>query len=139
MCIQLDLEINHGPGKSNLVADALSRHPLAVADVLQVEADASRTDNVPESDTAKLQRQDDEFAYIFHWLEGGGLPADPHQAQYLKAEQSNFEITDGELCYHHPSAPDIVCIAVPSCLWSTLLKESHNESLQDTLPSRRFM
>ena len=126
MCIQeLDLKIRHRPGKSNLVADALSRHPLPVADVLQVVADA-RVEDAPENDIAKLQRQDDELAAIFQWLEGGGLPADPHQAQYLKAEHSNFEIIDGVLCYHHPSAPDIVRIVVPSCLRSILLKESHN-------------
>ena len=83
-------------------------------------------EDVPENDIAKLQRQGDELAVIFQWLEAGGLPADPHQAQYLKAEHSNFEIIDGVLCYHHPSAPDIVRIVVPSCLRSILLKESHN-------------
>ena len=40
----LDLKINHRPAKSNLVTDALSRGPLPVADVLQAEADTSRTD-----------------------------------------------------------------------------------------------
>ena len=58
------------------------------------------------------------------WLEGGGLPVDPCQAQYLKAEHSNCEII-GVLCYRHPSAPDIVCIVVPSCLHSTLLQGSY--------------
>ena len=96
-----------------------------MADVLQVVADA-RVEDAPENDIAKLQRQDDELAAIFQWLEGGGLPADLYQAQYLKAEHFNFEIIDGVLCYHHPSAPDIVCIVVPSCLRSILLKESHN-------------
>ena len=127
MCIQeLNLKINHRPRKNNLVADVLSRHPLLVADVLQVEADPSRTGDVPESNIAKLQRQDDKFAPILQWLEGEGLPEDPHQAQYLQAEQSDFEIIDRVLCYHHLRAPNIVRIAVPSCLRSTLLKESHN-------------
>ena len=86
MCIQeLDLKIRHRSWKSNLVADALSRHPLPVADMLQVVADAR------VEDIAKLQRQDDELVAIFQWLEGGGLPADPHQAQYLKAEHSNSQ------------------------------------------------
>ena len=47
---------------------------------------------MPENDIAKLQRQDDEFAAIFQWLERG---ADPHQAHYLKAEHSDCEIYDG--------------------------------------------
>ena len=55
MCIQeLDLKIHHRPGKSNLVADALSRHPLPVANVLQVVAN-TRVDHTPENDIAKLQ------------------------------------------------------------------------------------
>ena len=95
MCIQeLDLKIHHRPGKRNLVADAFSRHPLPVADVLQVVANAG-VEDVPENDIAKLQRQDDELVAIFQWLERGGLPADPHQAHYLKAEHSNCEIYDG--------------------------------------------
>ena len=61
-----------------------------MADVLQVVADA-RVEDAPENDIAKLQRQDDELVAIFQWLEGGGLPADPHQAQYLKAEHSNLQ------------------------------------------------
>ena len=107
------------------MADALSRHPFPVADVLQVVANA-KVEGAPDNDIAKLQRQDDKLPAIFQRLEGGGLPADPHQAQYLKAEHSNFEIIDGVLWYLHLSAPDIVCIVVPSCLQSILLKESHN-------------
>ena len=39
MAIQeLDLKITHRSGRSNLVADALSRNPIAVATVLQIEA-----------------------------------------------------------------------------------------------------
>ena len=34
---ELDLDIRHRSGKSNLVADALSRNPLPVAEVLQIE------------------------------------------------------------------------------------------------------
>ena len=68
MCIQeLDLKIHHRPGKSNLVADALSRHSLPVADVLQVVAD-SRVEHAPKNDIAKLQRHDDELVAIFQWL-----------------------------------------------------------------------
>ena len=83
MCIQeLTSRLITDLGKVILhMSDALSRHPLLVADVLQVEADASRTEDVHESDIAKLQRQDDKFSPISQWLEGGGLLADPHQAQ----------------------------------------------------------
>ena len=55
MCIQeLDLKIHHRSGKSNLVADALSRHPLPVVDVLQVVAN-TRVEDAPKNDIAKLQ------------------------------------------------------------------------------------
>ena len=122
---ELDLKTYHRLGKSNLVADALSRHPLPVADVLQVVADA-RVEDAPENDIDKLQRQVDELGAIFQWLEGGGLQVDPHQAQCLKAEHSNLEIIDGVLCYDRLSAPDIVRIVVPRCLRSTLLRESYS-------------
>ena len=64
MCIQeLYLKIHHRLGKSNLVAGALSRHPLPVADVLQVVAN-TRVADAPENDIAKLQQQDDNLAAI---------------------------------------------------------------------------
>ena len=67
MCIhEVDLKIHHRPGNSNLAADVLSRHPLPVADVLQVVTDA-RAENAPQNDIDKRQRQDYKLATIFQW------------------------------------------------------------------------
>ena len=49
MAIQeLDINIRHRSGKSNRVADASSRNPVPVADILQVEAKGESTPSSAE-------------------------------------------------------------------------------------------
>ena len=134
MCIQeLDLRINYRPGKSNLVADALSQHPVPVASVLQIgvthhfstDAECFHPNPVPESDLARLQRKDSKLTPIFKYIEEGTLPADPDQAHRLVLENSHFHVIDGLLCHTNPDLPDVLRLIVPDCLKSTLLRESH--------------
>ena len=92
---ELDLDIRHRSGKSNLIANALSRNPLPTAEVLQIEVESqSRYDT---SDTETLQRQDEELAPIFRYLEEGILPGDDRNAKRLALEKSCFEVIDGVL------------------------------------------
>ena len=74
---ELDLTITHCSGKSNRVADALSRSPVSPVEVLQVETTSVNTSILPaESDVVKLQHQNEEFAIVFQFLENGNVLKD---------------------------------------------------------------
>ena len=127
MAIQeLDLDIRHRSGKSNVVADALSRNPVPVTNVFQLVARSLATD-LPccEGDIGKLQREDSELSPILQYLENGILPADDEQARKLTLQESNFDVVDGVLYFESPADPGQWRIAVPEKLRLTLLKESH--------------
>ena len=141
MAIQeLDLDIRHRSGRSNRVADALSRNPVEVSRVLMFESvrsnvavDSSKTaDVVPTSltaevDIANLQHQDPQLSDVLRYLEEGSLPSDDRLARRLVLEQESFEVVDGVLFNVHPdpTAADQWRLAVPQCLRETLLKEYH--------------
>ena len=123
---ELNLDIRHRSGKSNYVADALSRNPVNVANVLAFQSVESPLSTLtPDSDIGKLQRSDKEFQPIFRYLEDDVLPTDERQARKLVLEKPNFEILDGVLCYRNPAIPDGWRIAVPQDLRSILMKENH--------------
>ena len=135
---ELDLTITHHSGKSNRVADAISRSPVSPVEVLQVETTSVDTSTPPaESDIVKLQRHDEEFAITLQFLENGNVPEDQRLAQYLKVEQPNFEVIDGLLCYHHPLTPECIRIAVPRCLRATLMKEAHGGKFAGQFAERK--
>ena len=111
-------------GKSNYVANALSRNPVEVANVLAFQSVESPPSSLtPESDIGKLQRCDKEFLPIFQFFENGVLPADEKARKLM--ERSNFEIINQVLYYHNPAIPDVWRIAVPHNLRPILLKENH--------------
>ena len=77
---ELDLDIRHRSGKSNLVADALSQNPLPAAEVLRIEVEPPPPQH-DINDIETLQRQDEELAPIFRYLEEGILPSDDRRAR----------------------------------------------------------
>ena len=75
MAIQeLDLDICHRSGKSNVVADALSRNSVPVAIFFQIVAHSLSPD-LPtcEGDIGKLQHEDPELSLTLQYLEDGVL------------------------------------------------------------------
>ena len=154
MAIQeLDLDIWHRSGRSNRVADALSRNPVEVSRVLMFESvksniavDSSKTaDVVPTSltaevDIAHLQHQDLQLSDVLRYLEEGSLPSDDRLARRLVLEQESFEVVDGVLFYVHPdpTAADQWRLAVPQCLRETLLKEYHEGKFAGHFAERKI-
>ncbi len=135
---ELDLDIRHRSGKSNRVADALSRNPLPVANVLHFQSVHHPTESAEqppesaeqppglveqppksagcESDVGRLQRNDDDLSLIFQYLEKDILPSDERQARRLAVEKPNFKVIDGVLYYENPAIPGCWRIAVPQSL-----------------------
>ena len=114
MAIQeLDLDIRHRSGKSNVVADAQSRNPAPVA-VFQIVAHSLSSD-VPtcESDIGRLQQEDPDISPILQYLESGALPPDDEQARKLILLAPNFDIMDRVLYFESPADPGLWRIAVP--------------------------
>lgn len=141
MAIQeLDLDIHHRSGKSNYVADALSRNPVRVAQVLAFESAVAATPGAmpPESDIGNLQRQDPKLALILEYLEKDILPDDDARAWKLVLEKSNFEIMDGVLYYLSPTLPDQWRLAVPASLRMTLMKEHHTGKFAGHFTERKM-
>ena len=90
---ELDLTITHRSGKSNRVADALSRSPVSPVEVLQVETTSVDTSTPPaESDIVKLQCHDEEFTIILQFLENGNVPEDQRLVQYLKVDNPTLRL-----------------------------------------------
>ena len=133
---ELDLDIRHRSGKSNLVTDALSRNPLPTAEVLQI--DVGPPPQRGTSDIETLQRQDEELAPIFRFLEDGIVPGDDRRAKRLALEKSSFEVIDGVLYHENPSVPGVWRIVVPKALRETLLKESHSGKFAGHFAERKL-
>ena len=70
---ELDLEIKHRPGKSNMNVDALSRNPPAILAVSAAVASDSASGNSnsgtsQESELSRKQRQDPDFSGLFRYM-----------------------------------------------------------------------
>ena len=138
MAIQeLDLDIRHRSGKTNRVADALSRNPVPASSILHVTERPPESASC-ESDVGKLQRSDSELSPIFEYLEKDVLPADERQARRLAIERLNFEVIDGVLYYENPAIPGYWRIAVPKSLRLTLLRESHGGKFAGHFSERKI-
>ena len=89
---ELNLDIYHCSGKSNYVADALSRNPVEVANVLAFQSVESPPSSLTqESNIGKLQRCNKEFLPIFQFVEKGVLPADDNNKLVNLSWKSNFK------------------------------------------------
>lgn len=157
---ELDLDIRHRAGRSNRVADALSRNPVEVAHVLQFQStEFSEEEAMPEqlvpattakphvaldvpanleADIKELQRQDSQLTPIIDYHEKGVLPADEKSARRLVMETELYELVDDVLFFISPSNPHTPRLAVPDCLKKTLIKEHHDGKFAGHFAERKI-
>ena len=151
---ELDLDIRHRSGKSNQVAEVLSRNPIAVSQVLLFQSvtaggsgpgntttTTSETDlpaGAPDSDVGHLQRQDPQLSPWFAYLEDGPLLTDSQTGRRLVLEQDNFQLMDGVLYHVNPSAPELWRLAIPECLRTALMKEHHSGKFAGHFAERKL-
>ena len=142
MIQELDLEIWHRPGRTNLNADALSRNPecdqashVCEAAVLSVGSlvtdDHSEVTAVDEflkqqfKDISESQHRSPELSPMIEYLENGNLPEDEKQCKKLVLEHPLYELIDGVLYNENPAAPGSWRIVVPDVLPAGMLQEAH--------------
>ena len=140
---ELDIEIQHRPGKANSNADALSRNPIPLqksecedAAVLSVESmnqsDSPVTTSQAHSFLGPLQaitecqRKDPDLSSIIDYLEKDTLPDDEKKAKKLLLESSQYDMLDGVLHNENPVAPGSWRVVVPKNLRQSLLEEAHS-------------
>jgi transposase InsO family protein len=117
-----DLQIRYISGKSNVVADALSRPPgLGSTHVCPISVDLPHD---PSTELRKQQLEDEEIAVIIRQLEEDNANV---SARWL---DRGYYMNDGVLFRHdlfsEDEEPQLV---VPSCLRKEILTECHNNAI----------
>lgn len=144
MAIQeFDLDIKHRSGRTNVTADALSRHPVDDAVVGSIASqgtssspESDQSDSIPtitpsEDTQRKLdklfecQRTCPDLKDMFAYLSEKVLPEEDRCAHRIVLESRHFDLCDGVL--HHESVhfPGTWCVAVPINLRPLLLEDAH--------------
>lgn len=107
---ELDVVIHYQPGRKNMKADALSRHPLEPAEaneeedhrvVAAIDREPAQAGDKPLSTLtlSDRQHQDLQLRPLILFQEKGSLPDDPVEAKVVVASQTQYTLIDGVL-YH---------------------------------------
>ena len=111
---EMDLEIKHRSGKSNLNADALSRNPVSilgtVESITDEEAAIPRPSVEQMAEIRAAQREDSELLVLLQYLESDVLPTDTASARRTAVGSERYELIHGVLHYEPPT---VLCIVVP--------------------------
>ena len=131
---EMDLNIQHRPGKSNVNADALSRNPSSTTETSMAQVNSATTNSIGERECSnsiqdkqaatnsekiidqELQRNDPDLQQIIELLESGKLPSDEKLARKLVLEQDQYDIIDGILHHENPANLGYWRIVVPNLL-----------------------
>ena len=156
---EMDLHIQHRPGKSNANADALSRNPPSTEEISKTLVNSATASTIGESVTSntgndqqvttspqaeidqeigKLQRNDPDLQPIITLLECGELPPDEKVAKKLAFEQDQYDIIDGILHHENPANQGYWRIVVPKTLQQEVLKEAHSGRFAGHFAERRI-
>lgn len=146
--MEYDFEIQHVKGKTNFVADALSRAPVNMVVTVNEEKKSGDAENSLTSETAELiaghkldvirqmQLEDEELIPIILYLTDGTLPEDGKHAESLVHKTLNkYVLVDGVL-YHlwqqsnaltHPRVEMVQQLVIPKCLRKEILFACHED------------
>ena len=127
---EMDLDIKHRSGKSNLSADALSRNPVPEAVVAAVE--------VVSTEYREEQYQDPDFKPIIDYLQKGVLPEDDKVARKIVLHNDNFDVIDGLLQHENPNFPGRWCVAIPKEKRADLIREAHDGRFSGHFAEKRI-
>ena len=101
---EMDLEIKHRSGKSNVNADALSRNPIISA-VETLTVTDGEDEAIPRPDVEQMtklkeaQRNDPELQDLCQYLEADILPTEEKRATRIVLESERYELIHGVLHY----------------------------------------
>jgi len=135
------MKIEHTPGATNVVADALFRAPSQAnsdgissteegSDVLTVERNKVVQLSKPDVMLQQVQleqRKDPELVRLINYMIDRTLPSDPHDANIVVglSKKGYYEV-DNVLYYEGCEVGDHRCVVVPSHLRQKLLEEHHD-------------
>jgi transposase InsO family protein len=150
MLLEYEFEIIHVKGKTNVVADALSRAPInLISTVIEeqklMEKVSEDESKITEADMIsgdkielikQMQTQDEELMPIILYLIDGSLPENGKQAESLVHKTMNKYVLIGGVLYHlwqqsssitHPRLQMVEQLVVPKNLQKEILYACHED------------
>ena len=125
---EMDLEIKHRSGKSNVNADALSRNPISAVETLTVTDGEDQA--IPRPDVEQMtklkeaERNDPELQDLCQYLEADILPTEK-RATRIVLESERYELIHDVLHYEPLAFIGRLCVVVPKSHRGDLLQEGH--------------
>jgi len=128
---EYDLDIVHIEGKSNVVADALSR---ARPELIVVNALEAKLDN--PADLAKLQMEDEHIWVLIQYIRNGVIPEGMSRTQRTRLEDESLKFKVQEGVLYRLTTPYAI-VVIPANLRLFIMREHHSTPLAMHMGIRR--
>ena len=146
--MEYDFEIHHVKGKTNFVADALSRAPVNMVTAVNEEKKRTDAENTVTPEAVELiaghkldvirrmQSEDEELIPIMLYLADGTLPENGKQAESLVHKSLNKYVLVDRVLYHlwqqsnaltHPRVEMVQQLVIPKCHRKEILYACHED------------
>ena len=125
------LRLEHKSGSANVVADALSRAPVADvkdSNTVLIVSDGGSVDRPSNLQfVQEPQREDGELARLIQFLETKELPSDTTEAKVVLSQaKKGYYMVEGVLYFDGADMPDRRRLVVPKHLRERILTEHHD-------------